>query len=226
MCEKLRELNISELSNKIKKIKLIIEKNNYKIYIPTLLLDQDDVLADLVLYLLKEYNEKYKTNYVLEDITTWSIADILGKEINEIMYNPETFLHLEPTKDAVKCLELLVNSGLFNIQIVSAAHPSVWYNKYLWVKKYLPFFNTLNMNASCNKNLFKGDVLFDDAPHNILKFKNGEAVIFDMPYNRNVEELKNFKRVSGWLSFTEYVLDKFYNLDKLEDLNLNKNIKK
>lgn len=201
--------NIIQLENKINEIK----KKNLNIKEkPIILLDQDDVLAELVLEVLEIYNQKYNTNHTLSDITSWNIGSILGNKVYEIMFDEKVFSQLKEVPLMKECLKLLVESELFNIQIVSAARYNTCCNKYMWIKEHLPFFDLENINFSSNKNLFRGDILFDDSPIHLENFNFGEAIIFDKPYNNeeNYPKLKNLKRVYNWLEFSEYILDKFY----------------
>lgn len=201
--------NILELKNKINEIKRKNLKTSKK---PIILLDQDDVLAELVLYVLDVYNEKYNTNHTLSDITNWHIGSILGNKVYEIMFDEKIFLELKEVPLMKDCLKLLVESKLFDFQIVSAARPNTCNNKCIWIEKHLPFFNLENVNFSSNKHLFCGDVLLDDSPTNLQNFTLGEAIIFDKPYNneKDYPKLKNLKRVYNWLEFSEYILNKFY----------------
>lgn len=203
---------LKKLKRKIEIIKLNI-KNEKNIYKPIILLDQDDVIAELVLYVVEEYNTIYGTTYTINDITIWNISSILGKEVLDIMNNKDIFLKLKPVPFMIECLKLLTESDLFNMQMVSAAEYYVWENKCLWVKKYLPFFDLKNMNCCTNKYLFLGDILLDDAPHNLIKFKNGQPIVFDKPYNQeyNNPDLIGLSRIYDWIEFSNYILNKFYN---------------
>lgn len=174
---------------------------------PIILLDQDEVLADYITEILSRYNETYNTNFTNEDIVHWKIAEILGEEVNDIMFEPEIFSKLNPVAGAIEGVKGLIESNLFNVYIVSAAHPKVCLNKYQWVKEHMPFFSTDNIMFTSHKELVQGDVLVDDGLHNIEKFKNGEPIIFDQAHNRNIS---SYHRVYDWLDLTKYLLDKFY----------------
>ena len=174
---------------------------------PIIFIDQDDVLAKHNEKVVKEMNRIHGTNFTMADITEWDLISILGEECKDIMFKPEFFEKLEPMENAIENLKVLNESGLFDIYIASAAHPSACHFKYKWFKEHMPFLEKKQLIFISHKFLLNGDLLFDDAPHNITAFKSGEVVIFDKPYNRY---LTNFDRVKDWNEFSEYLVNKFY----------------
>ena len=174
---------------------------------PIIFIDQDDVLAKHNEKVVKEMNRIHGTNFTMADITEWDLISILGEECKDIMFKPEFFEKLEPMENAIENLKVLNESGLFDIYIASAAHPSACHFKYKWFKEHMPFLEKKQLIFISHKFLLNGDLLFDDAPHNITAFKSGEVVIFDKPYNKY---LTNFDRVKDWNEFSEYLINKFY----------------
>ena len=174
---------------------------------PIIFIDQDDVLAKHNEKVVKEMNRIHGTNFTMADITEWDLISILGEECKDIMFKPEFFEKLEPMENAIENLKVLNESGLFDIYIASAAHPSACHFKYKWFKENMPFLEKKQLIFISHKFLLNGDLLFDDAPHNITAFKSGEVVIFDKPYNKY---LTNFDRVKDWNEFSEYLINKFY----------------
>lgn len=174
---------------------------------PIIFIDQDDVLAKHNEKVVKEMNRIHGTHFTMADITEWDLISILGEECKDIMFRPEFFETLEPMEYAIENLRVLNESNLFDIYIASAAHPSACHFKYKWFKENMPFLEKKQLIFISHKFLLNGDLLFDDAPHNITAFRSGEVVIFDKPYNRH---LVNFDRVKDWNEFTEYLVNKFY----------------
>lgn len=174
---------------------------------PIIFIDQDDVLAKHNEKVVKEMNRIHGTHFTMADITEWDLISVLGEECKDIMFRPEFFETLEPMEYAIENLRVLNESNLFDIYIASAAHPSACHFKYKWFKENMPFLEKKQLIFISHKFLLNGDLLFDDAPHNITAFRSGEVVIFDKPYNRY---LKNFDRVKDWNEFSEYLVNKFY----------------
>lgn len=172
----------------------------------TLLIDQDDVLAEYIAGVTCAYNEKYRTSFTAEDCITWNLYSVFGKEVDTVMHEPELFRHLEPVKDALEVFERLYRCGLFEIYIVTAANPSCVEAKCQWIKEFLPFFPEEQFIMCRRKYMIKGDFLLDDGMHNIEDFASfgGTPIIFERPHNRGMG--KAYYRVQSWLEFEELIM--------------------
>ena len=183
----------------------------------TLLIDQDDVLAEYIKGVTKAYNDKYGTNVAVEECTSWNLHSIFGEEIETVMHEPESFRHLEPVKHALEVFERLYRSNLFEMYIVTAANPRSVEAKFEWIKEYLPFFPEDRVIVCKRKYMIKGDVLLDDGMHNIEEFleTGGTPIIFDRPHNR--QQGKGITRVKDWLTFEKILMELFYEKKLQED---------
>lgn len=172
----------------------------------TLLIDQDDVLAEYITGVTCAFNEKYNTAYTAEDCNTWDLYSVFGEEVETVMHKPELFRNLEPVKDAIEVFERLYLCGLFEMYIVSAANPCSVEAKCQWLKEFLPFFPEERFIMCRRKNMIKGDFLLDDGMHNIEAFasEGGIPIIFDRPHNRGLG--KGYYRVSSWLEFENLIM--------------------
>lgn len=173
----------------------------------TLLIDQDDVLAEYIEGVTKAYNEKYHTSISADECKTWNLYNVFGEEVETVMHEPELFRHLEPVKDALEVFERLYRSNLFEVYIVTAANLSCVEAKSQWLKEFLPFFPEDRFIVCRKKFMIKGDFLLDDGMHNIEAFAScgGTPIIFDRPHNRNVG--KQFYRVHNWLEFEKLIME-------------------
>lgn len=59
------------------------------------------------------------------------------------MHRPKLFRELEPVANAIEVFERLYKSNLFEMYIVTAAHPSSVEPKHEWIKEYMPFFHLI-----------------------------------------------------------------------------------
>lgn len=177
---------------------------------PVLLIDQDDVLAEYIKGVVESFNEKYQTNYSTEDCVCWDLVSVFGEEILEIMHQPKLFRQLEPVTEAIETFKRLYESDLFEMYIVTAAHPSSVEAKYEWIKQYMPFFPQSHMIISSVKYMIKGDYLLDDGMHNIVAFKEagGTPVIFDRPHNQTA--CSSYARVRSWKEFEKWIINECY----------------
>lgn len=172
-------------------------------------LDMDEVICDFLNKLCLEYNVKFNKNIKVNDFKTWSLSSFMGEEGYKIIKKPGFFSSLEPIEDSIQTIKTLLNEKYEIFIISSPMNEHSVFEKYLWVKKYLPFFPIKNLILVGNKGdlLEKIDngILFDDCPEYINKFK-GITVIMDRAYNR---EVNVDYRVNYW--------EDFYKIVKVED---------
>ncbi|MDI3327229.1 MAG: 5'(3')-deoxyribonucleotidase [Alicyclobacillaceae bacterium] len=171
----------------------------------TLLIDMDSVIVDLMSAWCKRYNDDWNDNLTPADILTWEwekyVKPECGRKIYQYLDEPDMFLNLEPLPHAIEVLERL--SRHFEILIVTSSRRGAMAQKDEWVSRHLPFIGRRNLIFAHRKDKVCGDLLFDDAPHNLEAFRRTGrlAVAMDYAYNRHVDCL----RVSGWLDFEQLV---------------------
>lgn len=177
---------------------------------PVLLIDQDDVLAEYIEGVVEAYNKKYGTNFKPSQCNSWDLVSIFGEEITTVMHEPELFRNLKPVPHAIETFERLYRSNLFEMYIVTAAHPRSVEAKYEWLRKYMPFLPQSNIIVSSAKFMIKGDYLLDDGMHNIKAFAQtgGKPIVFDRPHNMN--KGKEFVSINNWLEFEKIIMEECY----------------
>ena len=182
----------------------------------TLLIDQDDVLAEYIKEVTRVYNEKYDTNITMEMCNNWNLHEVFGERIETVMHDPEIFRNLEPTKDAIEVFTRMYFSGLFEMYIVTAAQAGSVEAKHEWINNYLPFFPEEHIIICRKKSMIKGDYLLDDGMHNIEAFgsSGGTPIIYNRAHNLEFDT--EYKRVSGWIEFERLILEQNYP-EKLEE---------
>lgn len=174
-----------------------------------ILLDQDQVLAQWVERVLQYFNEDFGTKLTVEDIKTWDMTENLGPRseaaIRSYMRYPELYRDLDPVEGAIDGVKSLIDDG-HDVVIVTAVPRSAgisYHGKLEWLRRNMPYFDLANLISCHRKDLIRGDMLLDDGPHNIEPFmKVGHAVVFDRPWNKDVE---GHARVHSWKEFLEYV---------------------
>lgn len=171
-----------------------------------LCIDMDSVIVDLMSEWYRRYNRDYQDDLTVERVVDWDAQSYVkrecGAKIYDYLHEPGLFLNLKPLPYAIEVLERLAKR--FDILVVTSSPSAVAYReKEEWVLRHLPFVGRQNLIFAHRKDLIRGDLLFDDAPHNLQGFlaTGRVAVAMDYPYNRNVPCL----RVSGWLEFEDKV---------------------
>ncbi|MCX7572148.1 5'(3')-deoxyribonucleotidase [Tumebacillus sp. DT12] len=171
----------------------------------TLLIDMDSVICDLMTEWHRRYNEDYGDDLSVERITCWQTERYVKPECGEKVYDyldqPGLFRHLKALPDAIEVLERL--SRRYDILLVTSSRTHAYTEKEQWVEEHLPFIGRHNLIFAHRKDMICGDLLFDDAPHNLEAFRaTGRiAVAMDYPYNREVD----VPRVGSWQEFEQFV---------------------
>jgi 5'(3')-deoxyribonucleotidase len=134
--------------------------------VKTVLVDMDGVSVDFWGPVLREYNGSRNLEVTLGDIDDWSFP------VDEIWKEPGFFASLEPIDGAAWALDELLTRG-HDVYLVSAGHGLALSEKSLWVRQHLPFMKdrVLFTDGKTPKGLVRGDVIVDDAPHNLIDFK-------------------------------------------------------
>ncbi|MCF6139000.1 5' nucleotidase, NT5C type [Pseudalkalibacillus berkeleyi] len=171
----------------------------------TLLIDMDSVICDLMTEWHSRYNKDYNDNLSVQDLACWNsekyVKEACGSKIYDYLDEPGLFINLKPLPHAIEVLGRL--SEKHDILIVTSSRTYAYTEKEKWVEKHLPFIGSRNLIFTHRKEMVIGDVLFDDAPHNLNAFKETGrmSIAMDYPYNRNVK----VDRVSNWLEFEKWI---------------------
>ncbi|WP_078555484.1 5' nucleotidase, NT5C type [Bacillus alkalicellulosilyticus] len=179
----------------------------------TLLIDMDSVICDLMTEWHKRYNQEYNDDLSVEKLLCWDsekyVKQKCGLKIYDFLDEPGLFLNLKPIENSIEVLQRLHTK--FNIFIVTSSRTYAYTEKEQWVEKLLPFIGKNQLIFAHKKEMIRGDLLFDDAPHHLLAFTetNRLAIAMDYPYNRSV----NVPRVSNWLEFEQFVNEKWGKRD-------------
>jgi 5'-nucleotidase len=173
--------------------------------VKTLLIDMDSVIVDLMSEWCRRYNADYNDCLTPDQILTWDWPKYVKPECGHRIYHyldePGIFSNLQPLPGAIEVLERLHRH--FEVLIVTSSRRSAFAQKEEWVEKHLPFIGTENLIFAHKKHKVCGDLLFDDAPHNLIAFiRTGRiGVAMDYAYNRQVD----CPRVSDWHQFEKLV---------------------
>lgn len=170
-----------------------------------LLLDMDGVLCDLVSKWFSIYNKEHDDALRLEDMREWGPHRYArkGKLIYRYLSEPGFFRDLAPIPGAIDGVRQLLDWG-HDVVIVTAAKRG-HADKLQWVREHLPFLDLHNVVFAHRKELVRGHLLFDDAPHNLTAFASyGLPVAMAYTYNQRYPG----ERVDSWEQFLALVRDR------------------
>jgi 5'(3')-deoxyribonucleotidase len=197
----------------------------------TIVCDMDDCTVDISdkirLRVNKDFNKNYPKGF--NKSYWWSDYGIPKNYFENLLNEKDLFLNLQPIEGAIEALIKLYNEG-YDIHILTFPqhNENCFYEKILWIQKYLPFINIeTNFHTSGNKGLFAKEdrVLIDDNPTYINQFRDngGYAIIFNQGWNKSCNGARafNWNEVYDYIKLYEDVRN-FNNLDMKVDIDIDK----
>ena len=168
----------------------------------TILVDMDDTMENFCVVWVNKLNKKYGTCVHIDDIKEWDIHKFFPELSKDEIFSPlfceDFWKEVRPLDGAVQYIEKLINDG-HKIIVVTASHPDTVSMKWHHVmQRYFPFIDCKDIIVTAKKQVIKGDVLIDDAPHNLI---GGEymKILYDAPHNKNFDTNNMYiTRVYNW----------------------------
>jgi 5'-nucleotidase len=177
----------------------------------TILIDIDGVLGELHTPWLAMYNNEFKDNLKVEDITTWNLDGFVkpacGRKIYEYLDLP-LYKQVIPIAGAVDGVNALRKRGH---QVKFVTH-SWGIDRFDWLVKWgfllEPWKRSKDLFFCMDKASIIGDVLIDDYEKNLTPRKL--SILFDQPWNRLSwnPEAGNMVRAVSWTAIVK-IVDKF-----------------
>ena len=174
-----------------------------------ILVDMDDTIEHLLLAWVDCLNKKYGTSVNHDDIRDWDVSIAFPTLTREQVFAPlredEFWKTVQPIDGAAEVLEWAIKEG-HEVYIVTTS----WY--YALKSKmenvlfrHFPFITWNQVIITSNKQMIRGDMLIDDAPHNL---ENGKyvRVLMTAPHNLNYDAKRNHMiRVHTWFEVKQCI---------------------
>lgn len=192
-----------------------------------ILLDLDGIIADLPSAWYAAYNDEYGDDLSVEKVAGWDPTPFTKRKdpaaLFGILAQPGFYRMLQPLPGAVEGVARLYDLGheLVVVGAVPRNAPGAYGDKAWWVAKHLPMVHRDNVVFTASKHVVKGDLLFDDGPHNLLDYHaawpeaylatirypyNGEAIARLLPEHPGFFLAGHYHNVeAAWRSFTSWV---------------------
>ena len=197
-----------------------------------ILIDMDEIAADLLAEWLKRYNAQWEDNLLRANVTDWDIHKFVrpecGKKVYGILHEPDLFADLDPFPGVVEAVTSFVESG-YDVRFCTAApSQSSMTPKANWVKRHFGHldFGMSNIITMADKVWLAPsvDVLVDDKPRTVKEWRayadnhhTGEhsprILAISHPYNQMVRDEAHLfaedylNTEQAWSQIAEYIHD-------------------
>ena len=164
--------------------------------------DIDNVICNLQEAVVGLFNERYGTNYTLEDFNDYNIENVLSMQeaslMKEMYSENGIYDFVKPIAKSQNGLKKLINSG-HQVYLVTDAIPRIYHEKVEWVHHFFPFIDDAHIVAMKHKHLFKCDIMIEDNMQNLISGAHYDRICFDYPWNRNFHDhIYDIYRCEDW----------------------------
>lgn len=168
----------------------------------TVLVDLDDVLIDSTRGWVEFANARLGTRVRYEDLRSFDVSAAFEgythDEIYAMQLEPDMWRLARPIPGAVEALTALRAAGHRALVVTNSGYACLQVKMEEVLFRYFPFFTWRDVILTAEKQLIRGDVLIDDAPHN-LNGGSYEKLLFTAPHNRAYPAGANgMQRVDDW----------------------------
>lgn len=160
---------------------------------PIVLLDMDGVLVHKNQVLLDQLNEKYGTEFEKHDILDFHY-NFMSHAQKNYMYHlwnqPDIYDDYELAQEDMLALDAL--RSFARVMVCTAPLEGHIQGKYSWARRY---FGKNDIVLTHDKAMVRGDILVDDAIHNLEAFP-GKAITFTQPWNLHYDSIQRVDKLS------------------------------
>lgn len=162
----------------------------------TILIDLDSTVANLTKSWLCLYNKLYNDNVTLKDIVKWDTHKFTPKAGRDLykLLTPQLFQELDPYEGAIEGVNSILDLG-HEVVFVTSAPKGTELAKIEWVENHFGWATRKDIIFASKKYLVVGDVFIDDAPHNIIQYRESHprSIIYSIehPYNKDIKRYTN-----------------------------------
>ena len=176
----------------------------------TILIDMDDTIEGLLPAWVEYLNNRYGTTVSPDDVKEWDITKAFPELSEHQVFEPflfESFWeNVKPLPGAQEVIKRLMDDGHDVYIVTSTCYKIIEMKMDKVLFKYFPFIDHKKLIITYNKQLLLGDVMIDDAPHNLI---GGcyKKLLIDSPTNRSVrcDSKSELIRMHSWYQIYDYI---------------------
>ncbi|BAM83061.1 hypothetical protein CYME_CMT031C [Cyanidioschyzon merolae strain 10D] len=176
---------------------------------PLILIDMDNTIVSFDDAFVKRWKEldPHADEALIRKRQHFELEENLPPEARaiaeKIMGEPGFYASFRPLEGAIVALRAMIDRS-WEVRLCSAPHPLQWEDcvrdKYSWVREHLGSDWLHRIMIVRDKTCVRGSVLIDDKPSISGFYPDPEwlHVVFDQPYNRDVEARARLSHWSQW----------------------------
>lgn len=168
-----------------------------------IILDCDDVLYPCNQKAVELLNEEKGTKFTIDHIWKWGIMDSDLDERLKFFKDPSFIRELPPCEGARRFIRALSRMG--EIFVATSVAPACAGERVTSILKYFPEIPPENILIGSRKDMLHGDILLDDAMHNIVNSRIQYPVLFRQPWNRRESGALAVSTYDEFLSFVQMI---------------------
>lgn len=182
----------------------------------TLLFDMDAILIDLLRTWIGWYNQTHDDKLTIDDVKGYHLHEYVKCTADELFefFTHERYMSCPVLPGASEALKEFHDAG-HEIVITTATAGQTAQSKWDHAARVAPYLRDSNVMVGSKKELLRGDVFVDDAPKNVVKYRNAwpDAHILTIayPYNQDIQSLVNLyaqdhnNTLRAWQQMTAYI---------------------
>lgn len=146
--------------------------------------------------------KKHGVEVYSDDIMEWDMSKayptLTKSEVYAPLFEEEMWQNVRPFDDAVTYLQKLISDGHEVVLVTASHYDAVGMKMRNVLNRYFPFIPYDDVIITSKRQMVVGDVLVDDAPHNLIGGKY-KGILFSAPHNRGFcAEKYGMHRASNW----------------------------
>ena len=167
-----------------------------------LAIDVDSVICNLQEVVVNLFNEKFNTNYTLNDFTDYDVLNVLPTQdaiVMKDMYGHSGLYNkVKPIPGAQDSLQKLINMK-HDVYLVTDAITSTYGEKVEFIKRYFPFIDESHIVCMKHKHMFRCDIMVEDNLANLLAGQHYYRICLNYPWNQsNKDYVYDIYRCYNW----------------------------
>ena len=174
-----------------------------------ILVDMDDTIENLIKAWVEGVNETYGCRAAYEDVTEWDVSKafpgLTWEQVYAVPMRPGFWDAVEVIPGAPEALKRLMDAGHEVLIVTATPFASVPEKIEGYLFRHFPFLSWDQVIITGRKQLIRGDVLIDDAPHN-LEGGAYRKILMTAPHNVKYDaEANGMTRVHTWKEIEEII---------------------